>query len=230
MVVRPEDPGPHWCGLHTEQRAPSVRKTNLPNVSHRAELCSVCRRFAMRYERGCGSWYALYTRHQHEKTVARNLTGKGFEVFLPVYTAARSWKDRVKLLEMPLFSCYVFLHGTIERRLDILATPGIHDFVSSAGQPAIVATEEIEGIRQAVAGGAKLEPYPFLKTGDWVRVKCGPFAGLKGILIRKKSVYKLVLSIEMLGKAAAVELDAVFVERLSETATETRGILANAAF
>src|SRR5258707_3618482 len=162
------------------------------------------------------SWYALYTKHQHEKGVARNLACKGLEVFLPLYAAARDWKDRVKLLDLPLFPCYVFLRGGLGRRLEIISTPGIHFLVSNAGQPAAIPTDEIDRIRQVVGSGARVEPHPFLKCGDWARVKCGPLAGTQGILVRKKNVYRLVLSIEMLGKAAAVEVDAVLVERLSE--------------
>jgi len=160
-------------------------------------------------------WYALYTKHQHERTVAWNLQCKGFETFLPLYAAARNWKDRVKVLSLPLFPCYVFLNTEIPRKSEILATPGIHDFVTSAGQPAAIPSTEIEGIRQAVGSGARVEPHPFLKCGDKVNVKCGPMAGLKGILVRKKNVYRLVLSVQMLGKAAAVEVDAVMVERLN---------------
>src|SRR5256885_6638245 len=70
-------------------------------------------------------WYAIYTRHQHEKTVARILTSKGFETLLPLYSVAHRWKDRTKLLSLPLFPCYVFLKGGAERRLDIMTTPEI---------------------------------------------------------------------------------------------------------
>jgi transcription antitermination factor NusG len=162
------------------------------------------------------SWYALYTKHQHEKTVARNLACKGFEVFLPLYAAARNWKDRVQLLNLPLFPCYVFLRGDLRRRLDIISTPGIHFLVSNAGQPAAIPAAELDSIRQVVGSGARVEPHPFLKCGDWAKVKCGPLAGTQGIFVRKKNVYRLVLSVEMLGKAAAVEVDAAFVERLNE--------------
>ena len=88
------------------------------------------------------SWYALYTKHQHEKAVARNLSCKGFEVFLPLYAAARNWKDRIKLLSLPLFPCYVFLRGDLGRRLDIITTPGIHALVSNGGQPAAIPAVE----------------------------------------------------------------------------------------
>jgi len=161
------------------------------------------------------SWYALYTKHQHEKTVARNLGCKGFEVFLPLYAAARDWKDRVKLLDLPLFPSYVFIRGDLIRRLDIISTPGVHFLVSIAGQPTPIPAAEINGLRQVVGSGARVEPYPYLKCGDWARVRCGPLAGTQGILVRKKNACRLVLSIEMLGKAAAVEVDAVLVERLN---------------
>src|SRR5580704_14602164 len=109
------------------------------------------------------NWYALYTKHQHERAVARNLTCKGFEIFLPLYAAAREWKDRVKVLHMPLFPCYVFLRGDLQRRLDIVATPGIHGLVSSGDGPATIPAAEIEGIRRAVGSGACIEPHPFLR-------------------------------------------------------------------
>jgi len=112
------------------------------------------------------SWYAIYTRHQHEKTVARILTSKGFETFLPLYSAVHNWKDRTKLVSLPLFPCYVFLKGGLERRLDIVTTPGIHALVSSAGHPASIPHAEIEGIRLAIESGASIEPHPLLKCGD----------------------------------------------------------------
>jgi transcription antitermination factor NusG len=161
------------------------------------------------------AWYALYTRHQHENTVARILTAKGFETFLPLYQEPRRWTDRVKLLSLPLFPCYVFFKGDLERRLDILTTPGIHAFVSSAGQPASIPDAEIDAIRRGVENGARVEPHPFLKSGEWVRVKSGALEGIEGILVRKKGLYRLVLSVEMLGKAAAVEVDTAQVERLN---------------
>jgi transcription antitermination factor NusG len=160
-------------------------------------------------------WYALYTRHQHEKTVAEILAYKGFETLLPLYKVMRRWRDRTKLLSLPLFPCYVFLNGGLERRLDIMTTPGIHALVSNAGQPAAIPAAEIDSIRRAVESGSRIEPHPMLRCGDWVRVKCGPLEGIQGILVRKKNLCRLVLSVEMLGKAAAVEVDGLLVERVN---------------
>jgi transcription antitermination factor NusG len=162
-------------------------------------------------------WYAIYTRHQHEKMVAQILISKGFEAFLPLYATSHRWKDRTKALSLPLFPCYVFLKGGIERRLQIITTPGIYGLVSSGGQPAAIPTFEIEAIRRAVESGARMETYPFLKCGNWVRVKCGPLAGIEGILVRKKNVSRLVLSVEILGTAAAMEVAAFQVEAVTST-------------
>ncbi|MGC1726573.1 MAG: UpxY family transcription antiterminator [Candidatus Acidiferrales bacterium] len=162
------------------------------------------------------AWHAVYTRHQHEKTVAQILTNKGFETLLPLYQVPRRWQDRVKLLSLPLFPCYVFLKGSFERRLDVVSTPGIHAFVLSAGQPAVIPSVEIDAIRRGVESGGRMEPHPFLKEGEWVRVKSGPLEGIQGILVRKKSQCRLVLSVEMLGKAAAVEVEAAQVEQLND--------------
>jgi transcription antitermination factor NusG len=158
-------------------------------------------------------WYALYTKHQHEKMVAQTLRNKGFETLLPLYQTARRWRDRTKLLSLPLFPCYVFLKASLERRLDIVTTPGIYAFVSTAGSPTPIPPVEIEAIQRTVENGSPIEPHPFLKCGDLVRVKCGPLAGIQGILVRKKNLYRLILSVEMLGQAVAVEVDALLVER-----------------
>jgi len=158
------------------------------------------------------SWYALYTRHQHEKMVNQVLSHKGFNTFLPLYATTHHWKDRTKALSLPLFPCYVFLKGGIERRLQILTTPGIYGLVSSAGQPAAIPDIEIESIRRVVESGARVEAHPYLKCGNWVRVKCGPLTGIEGILVRKKNISRLVLSVEILGTAAAIEVAAFQVE------------------
>lgn len=161
-----------------------------------------------------GGWHAVYTRHHHEKAVARALEAKGFTVFLPLYSAPRRWKDRVKVINLPLFSCYVFIQGGLERHLDVVTTAGIYGFVCSGGSPARIPPQEIDGIRRVVERSVKIEPHPFIRCGDWVRVKAGPLAGIEGILVRKKNFSRLVLSVEILGKSAAVEVDVSLVERI----------------
>jgi len=179
---------------------------------------------AMTESRVCDRpWYALYTRHQHEKMVHQILTNKGFDTFLPLYSTTHNWKDRTKALSLPLFPCYVFLKGGIERRLQILTTPGIYGLVSSAGQPAAIPDIEIEAIRRVVESGTQVEAHPFLKCGNWVRVKCGPLTGIEGILVRKKNIARLVLSVEILGTAASIEVAAFQVEAVNAPRTRNSG-------
>jgi len=165
-----------------------------------------------------GGWYALYTRHRHEKAVARALEAKGFGVFLPLYAAPRQWKDRTKVIMLPLFSCYVFIEGVRERHLDILSTAGVHGFVCCAGSPALIRQSELDGIRQVVERSIRIEPHPFIRCGDRARIKAGPLEGLEGILVRKKNFTRLVLTVELLGKSAAVEVDASLVEKINAPA------------
>ena len=160
-------------------------------------------------------WWAVYTRHQHEKTVVEHLSANGIETFLPVYQAVRQWKDRKKHLSLPLFPCYVFVRGSFERRVQVLSAPGVFSIVSIAGHPATIPTTQIDAIRLAVGSSLRVEPHPFLRCGDWVRIKSGPLADVEGILIRKKGSYRLILSAELLQKSLAVEVDAFSVEPLA---------------
>jgi transcription antitermination factor NusG len=161
-----------------------------------------------------GPWCAIYTRHQHEKAIARILSAKGLEVFLPLYNATRRWKDRTMHLSLPLFPCYLFLRGLRERQLEVVTTPGIVSILSINGQPAAIPEYEIESVRKAVEWGNRVEPHPFLRCGDRVRVISGPLEGLEGILVRRKNLYRLVLSVEILERSAAVEVDVSSVERV----------------
>jgi transcription antitermination factor NusG len=162
-----------------------------------------------------GSWCALYVRHQHEKAVAQILTSKGLEAFLPLYSAKRQWKDRVKQLSLPLFPCYLFLRYGFEHRLDVLTTPGVHGFVGVGGRAAPIPQAEMDAVRQIIKKGISVEPYAHLRYGDWVRVKSGPLEGIEGFMVRKKNESRLVISVELLQKSAAVEVDISIVEPLT---------------
>jgi transcription antitermination factor NusG len=164
------------------------------------------------------SWCAVYTRHQHEKAVEEVLLAKGFEVFLPAYESTRKWKDRSKVLSVPLFPCYVFVRGGSNRRLQILTTPGVHMILSHGERVAIIPEDEIRAIRRSVEGPFRIEPHPFLKSGERVRVIRGSLEGVEGVLVRKKSFYRLVLSVEMLAQSVAVEIDAADVVPADERA------------
>lgn len=158
------------------------------------------------------AWWALYTRHQHEKVVAQMLEAKGFDVFLPLYESTRRWRDRRKVLSLPLFPCYLFVRGGLDRRLQVVTTPGVHMILNRGDQVAIVPEAEIEAIQKAVNGPCRVEPHPFLKCGARVRLMRGPMEGVQGILVRKKNLCRLVLSVQMLAQSVAVEVNAWDVE------------------
>ncbi len=159
-----------------------------------------------------GCWYAVSTRHQHERMVADALAKKGFETFLPLYSTAHRWKDRTKILSLPLYPTYVFLRGGFDRRLQLLTTPGLVGVVGFGGRPGIIPEAEMQGIRRVIAGRLRVEPFPFLNCGERVRVRSGPLEGIEGILIRKRTLCRLVLSVELLGRSVAVEVDSFQVE------------------
>jgi len=161
---------------------------------------------------GACEWHAVYTRHQHEKKVAESFAGNGIEVFLPLYEIVRRWKDRDKLLSLPLFSCYVFVRAEARRRTDIISTPGVHSFVMTGNHLATISHLEIEALRRASESRLRVEPHPFVTIGDKVRITAGPLQGIEGIVVRGKSSCRLILSAQLLEKSVSVEIDADCIE------------------
>jgi transcription antitermination factor NusG len=118
------------------------------------------------------------------------------------------------MLSLPLFPCYVFVRGGLDRRLQVVGTPGVHMILTRGEDVATIPDAEIQAIRTTVASPLQVEPHPFLKCGERVRVKKGPLEGIEGVLVRKKNVFRLVLSVDMLAQSVAVEIDAADVEPL----------------
>ncbi len=152
-------------------------------------------------------WFAAYTRSHHEKNVAEQLRGKGIEHFLPLYTSARRWKDRVKLLQMPLFAGYLFVRVFPSQFLDVLQTYGVAMLVGSP-KPLPLEEKEIQQLRTWLSLPLAIEPNPYLKIGQPVRVRRGPLTDVEGILVRKKNVFRLVVSIDLIQRSVALEIDA----------------------
>jgi transcription antitermination factor NusG len=152
-------------------------------------------------------WFAVHTRYQHENIVVAILALKGFRTFLPTYKEVRQWKDRRKAISLPLFPGYVFTTEARERRIDILSTPGVCRILAVQGVPAKIPCEEMDAITRILACPESLQPHPFLRQGERVIVTSGPLRGVEGILVSTKDKARLVVSIQMLGRAASVEVD-----------------------
>lgn len=159
-------------------------------------------------------WYAAYTSANHEKKVSRELERHGVEHFLPLYTAVRRWSDRRKEVQLPLFPGYVFVHVAATERLRVLQVPGVAHLVGFGGRLATIPEEQIEPIRRGWSGEMKGRPHPYLTVGRHVRVVNGPLAGAEGILLRRKNISRLVLSLEPIQRSIAVEVDAADVAPL----------------
>jgi transcription antitermination factor NusG len=160
-------------------------------------------------------WNALHTRYQHELQVQAMLSAKGFQTFLPTYDSFHKWRDRTKRISEALFPGYLFIADVTERRLQVMTTPGVCAIVSVGGTPATIPEHEIEAIRKCVSDAGKVEPHPYLQGGDVVQVQSGPLCGVEGVLVRKRDSCRLVVSVEILGRAAAVEIDAACVSKAS---------------
>lgn len=159
-------------------------------------------------------WYAAYTYPRHEKKVAEYLGWSGIESFLPLYKDARSWKNGLRVIvERPLFPSYIFVHVEPGESLKVLRTPSVASLVTVAGVPACLPNSEIESLKAGVSQ-LNLEPHPYLRKGDRVAVKAGPFAGQEGILVLHKNRWRVVICIDLLMQAISVELDSSAVERL----------------
>lgn len=156
-------------------------------------------------------WYAIWTRSRHEKVVRDQLAGKRVEVFLPTYMRWSRWKDRKKQIEWPLFPGYCFARFDAADRLPILKCDGVVAIVGTDGTPSPIPEIEIDSIRQLVESELSYDPCPLIKEGEMVEVKSGPLKGVVGRLVRKGARARLVLSVDLIGQAVSVEVDAADV-------------------
>jgi len=157
-------------------------------------------------------WYAAYTSANHEKRVAEQFAVRSVEHFLPLYPSLHRWKDRRVKLELPLFPGYVFVRLALCDQLRLLQIPGVAKLVGFNGAPAALPAEEIEALKKGLACGVRAEPHRFLTVGRRVRVKAGPLVGVEGIVIRRKNRLRLLISLDLIRRAATVEIDAADLE------------------
>lgn len=163
----------------------------------------------------CGEnnrWFAVRTASGREKSVASQLQAKGIEEFLPLYRTRRQWSDRTKELELPLFPGYLFCRFDFNNRLPVLITPGVKSIVGFGRTPTPVADDQIDTLRRAVASGAVHPHHQYLTVGQRVRIREGSLAGVEGILVDVKNSWRIVISVDLLQRSVAVELDRAAIE------------------
>src|SRR5215204_3258334 len=157
-------------------------------------------------------WFALWTRSRHEQVVREQLAQKRIDVFLPTVTRWSRWKDRKKKIDWPLFPGYCFARFNPADRLPILKCAGVVNIISFQGEPAPIPEHEIDGIRQLVESDLAYDPCPMIREGMMVEVIHGPLKGVNGRLMRKNEKARLVLSVDLIGQAVSVEVDAADVK------------------
>jgi transcription antitermination factor NusG len=152
-------------------------------------------------------WFALRVKSNFERTAALHLRQRGYTEFLPMYESRTRWSDRVKSAERPLFPGYVFCSFDPQRRLPVLSSPGILHVVGIGKEPIPIDDHELEAVKLTLRSGLLVKPWPFLQVGERVVVERGPLAGVEGLVAQFKGAYRLVVSITLLQRSIAAEID-----------------------
>jgi transcription antitermination factor NusG len=168
------------------------------------------------------SWYALQVRSRKEGYVASQIQGQGFECLLPTYKSVRKWSDRMKEIEQPLFPGYLFCRFDFQNRRPVITTPGVLQIVGYGRTAVSVSDEEIQALQLAVASEMPKQPWPYLEVGQRVRVNYGTLSGLEGILVNVKGNHRVVLSVTLLQRSVAMEVETSWLSVVKE---ETRDSL-----
>jgi transcription antitermination factor NusG len=167
-------------------------------------------------ESAASPWFALYVKPRHEKNVACILRGNGYDEFVPLYNR----RTPSRTTELPLFPSYVFCRFDENGRLPVLKVPGVFSIVQLGGRLARVAEDEITALKRVIAAGLAREPWPALTAGVRVQIAAGPLQGIEGVVVTQKNSTRLIVSVDLLQRSVAVELDRQWLE---ESARFTRG-------
>jgi transcription antitermination factor NusG len=160
------------------------------------------------------SWYAIRVRSKFERGVAASLSGKGYEQYLPMYRSRRQWSDRTKEIDLPLFPGYLFCRFDAQVRLPILTIPGVISVVGISKTPVAVPDHEIDMIQTMVRSGLLLRPWPQLVVGSRILIEKGPLQGVEGVTLDIKKKHHLIVSVPLLQRSVAVEIDRDWVRPL----------------
>jgi transcription antitermination factor NusG len=156
-------------------------------------------------------WFAVRVRSNFEQKVCASLSGMGYETFLPTYRQRRAWTDRVKETDVPLFPGYTFCRIDPAFRLPLLKVPGVVSMVGAAKRPEPIPDEEISAIRTIIETRLTVQPWPFLHVGQKIKIHKGPLSGVEGILVGFKDDYRMVVSVTLLKRSVAVQLEGAWV-------------------
>ena len=152
-------------------------------------------------------WYALQVHARKEQLVASQLENRRLECFLPTYKSLRKWSDRTKEIQQALFPGYVFCRFDYENRQPVVMTNGVIQVVGNGKAAIPIAETEIEALQVATQSGIPSQPWPYLRTGEYVQINYGHLAGLQGFLVNFKGNHRVVLSVTLLQRSLALEVE-----------------------
>jgi transcription antitermination factor NusG len=157
-------------------------------------------------------WFAVRVRSRFEVVSSTSLISKGYEVYLPLYAVKHHYPHGVKTTRLPLFPGYVFCRMDAMRRLPILTTPGVVAIVSMGAIPAPIDDDELEAVKTILRSGLQTGPWPFLASGQRVHIVQGPLSGVQGFVAGLGRKQRLVVSVMLLQRSLAVEVDRDWVQ------------------
>ncbi len=163
-------------------------------------------------------WYAVKVRTKAEGLVCASLERKGYECYSPSYIECRNYSDRIRKVQAPLFPGYLFCRLDIAKRLPVLMSEGVLYFVSFGDVPQPVDESELDAVRAALGSGLQVQSWPYLRTGDRVRIEAGSMAGVEGVLLKSQGVDRLIISVHLLQRSLSLQIDRTWIRPLAGSA------------
>ena len=159
-------------------------------------------------------WYAVYTAPRAEKKVSERFTLEGIEHYLPVQTVKRRWSDRIKEVEVPVVSGYIFVRICYLESIKVTNVYGALSFVREGGKPVAIPDAQMTRLRFMVEHSD--EPVEYTREnfehGEKITIVKGPLTGIKGELVEMKGKNKVLIRLERFG-CAITTIPMSFVER-----------------
>ena len=166
------------------------------------------------------NWFAVRVRSNFERSTAQSLGSRGIECFLPTYKARRQWSDRIKVMDLPLFSGYVFCHLAERRFVPVLETPGVVQVVGTGASPVPVEEHEMAALHRIAGCGRETVPWPYLSAGRRVRLRAGALKDVEGILAHADGRDRVIVNVELLQRSVAVSVERMDLEPIEYGRTD----------
>jgi transcription elongation factor/antiterminator RfaH len=160
------------------------------------------------------NWYAVQTRSRQERVAAAQLKNMGVSTYLPIVAETHRWSDRKKVVQVPLFPGYAFIHAALsdETRFKVYRAQGAISLVGSGGHGTPIPDEQIEGVRALLTNDLRYQHHPFLKVGQRVRIRGGALGGVEGILLERRGETSLVVSVDLIQRSLAIRIEGYDLE------------------